>query len=76
MPDTPAARASAAWVISGVHPPTVTPGLDSPTIRQNIGWGYIGVPVLEGEAPEPEADFTSFVYRPIRRRLRARKRRF
>ena len=40
MVATPADRRAAAGIISGVIPPTVTPGLNMATIRQVAGWGY------------------------------------
>lgn len=76
MPSTPAERRSVAWLYTGIIPPTPTPGSTPPAIRQQIGWGYSGLPVGE-EAPEPPAvEIDRFVYRPLRRRLRARKRAF
>jgi hypothetical protein len=70
---TPAERRSAAWLVTGLAAPTVTPGSDSPTLRQQAGWGYSGLAVTQA-APPVSGDAEGFVYR--KRRLRARKRRF
>ena len=70
---TPAERRSAAWLVTGFGVPTVTPGSDSPSLRQQAGWGYSGLAVVQAAAPSGGADLP-FVYR--KHRLRARKRRF
>lgn len=70
---TPTERASVAWLITGFGAPTITPGSDSPSLRQQAGWGYSGLPSVQGAAPAPSTN-EPFVYR--KQRLRARKRRF
>lgn len=44
--------------------------------KQQSGWGFCGLPVQVFTAPTPTVEDLPFVYRPMRRRLRARKRRF
>lgn len=76
MVSTPQDRRAAAHILTPIFGPGVTPGLDTPVFRQVAGYGYPGVPTLEATPPTGEDDLFRFIYRPIRRKLRARKRRF
>ena len=63
-------RRSAAGVPFLPLGPGIVPGSTPPSIRQQAGWGYSGLPV-GAQAPVPTEVF-HFVYRRDRR-LRARK---
>lgn len=52
---------------------SIVPGANSPTIRQQAGWGYSGLPVSGAAIVTPSTN-RRFVFR--KRRLRARKRNF
>lgn len=73
MINTPERRRAASGIVTILLGPGVTPGADSPSIRQQIGWGYSGLPNV---TELPPTGYQNFVYRPIRRRLKARKRQF
>lgn len=66
-------RRAASGILHVITGPPIIPGSDSPTIRQQSGWGYSDIPVGDVLPPVIEARLP-FVYRK-RRRLRARKRR-